>query len=566
MIRVIASLIASLTLGMWLDGVWIIVTPVLTLAAIILRLFFVKMGSLSSQSPLSDRVDPSYVNTSPIPVVPIDNQHKKQPDLRPQLHEEKKLPVKEMDKVRYASQKKYLDQIKYDPTNEVVQTPEKKEHSESTQVRPSRASTKPWKPWPYNKNDQANNQYSYTREPILVPSIEAQKSSIRIHSPSDDKKNEVITKKNDWKNSEGRQISTKDILLPSNNNVPTVFQEPKVTTIDFPNNTEKPTKNIDKATEPKSVNTPQVTTETKSVTKSSVRRAARRTPIKIVPADHYRRHAKKPGFLYIARNDAHCECLYKIGYTTLAVPEARIDSLNKEHGEASDIGEFRLIHHAPVAASYDAEQALFDVLAAYRVTDKREFFYGQISGFIEAMNVVTQMNNGTIEPLNKFYPHVDERCDTSKASPVKLAVVPTPACMPGGGWVYVCQNIWHEQDTYRLGFTSTNPINGCERLNKKQKLLSSQIGFYYIVYCIAVNNVKQVQNQLRPILHKHKIGNHRKNFYRLPLQDISSLIERTAFDVPRSSQNLKLPLRKGWLECQDCFNTYEAGLMCLECN
>lgn len=84
-----------------------------------------------------------------------------------------------------------------------------------------------------------------------------------------------------------------------------------------------------------------------------------------------------PGHIYVARNDAHRDGIYKIGLTTRVNPEARIRELNKQAHEARVTGH---IGHLALVCSYEtidcgrAESAVHEKLAQHRYSHNREFF------------------------------------------------------------------------------------------------------------------------------------------------------------------------------------------------
>ncbi len=93
------------------------------------------------------------------------------------------------------------------------------------------------------------------------------------------------------------------------------------------------------------------------------------------------RYVKKfygvPGHIYVARNDAHRDGIYKIGLTTRDNPEVRINELNKQAHEARVTGH---IGHLKLVCSYEtidcgrAESMVHEELANYRYSHNREFF------------------------------------------------------------------------------------------------------------------------------------------------------------------------------------------------
>jgi hypothetical protein len=67
---------------------------------------------------------------------------------------------------------------------------------------------------------------------------------------------------------------------------------------------------------------------------------------------------------------------------------------------------------------------------------------------------------------------------------------PTPGHFERGfgkpGWVYVARNDLHREDIYKIGYTEQTPEERVRKLNTEQKNRTSQIGFYQLVYAVAV--------------------------------------------------------------------------------
>jgi hypothetical protein len=264
---------------------------------------------------------------------------------------------------------------------------------------------------------------------------------------------------------------------------------------------------------------------------------ARRAPPQVVTAEHYRRHTGVPGFLYIAHNDEHRTGLFKLGYTTLS-PQARMASLNKAHEEASDIGVFHLVHSVPVAASYDAEQALFDAITAQRVAERREFFYGSQEALIGAVNAAARLTYGDADPLNTIYADSSTWATASQGMAPSLSPVRIPPRQGlESGWIYICRNPWHRDDTFRVSFTKVDPIPRLEELNSGQRRNTSQIGFYQIVHCVLASHLKGATHQLQKMLAPYRIRGSRV-FYRASLPVLQAVIDAVVSAGPTSPNQL----------------------------
>jgi hypothetical protein len=265
------------------------------------------------------------------------------------------------------------------------------------------------------------------------------------------------------------------------------------------------------------------------------RPAVRRAPPQVVTPEHYRRHAGVPGFLYIAHNDEHRAGLFKLGYTTLT-PQVRMASLNKAHKEASDIGVFHLVHSVPVAASYDAEQALFDAIGAQRVAERREFFYGTQDALMRATNAAAQLTYGDADPLNAIYAESNTWTTASQGMAPSLSPVRIPTGQGlESGWIYICRNPWHRDDTFRVSVTKVDPIPRLDELNAGQRRLTSQIGFYQIVHCVLAPQLKGAAHQLQNMLARYRIPGSRV-FYRASLPVLQAVIDAVV-SVERPARN-----------------------------
>lgn len=103
---------------------------------------------------------------------------------------------------------------------------------------------------------------------------------------------------------------------------------------------------------------------------------------------HFERHARTPGWLYVARNEMHAPDLYKVGYTVTG-PESRMRWLNRETaGVTAAVGQFRCVHKRKVPRSREAEREVFRRLAQYRVQTHREFFRAPLRVVNEVVDAV----------------------------------------------------------------------------------------------------------------------------------------------------------------------------------
>ena len=98
-----------------------------------------------------------------------------------------------------------------------------------------------------------------------------------------------------------------------------------------------------------------------------------------------------PGHIYVARNDAHRDGIYKIGLTTRVDPATRIKELNKQAHEARVTGH---IGHLNLVCSYEtidcgrSESTVHEKLAQYRYSHNREFFELRLEAIQDAIKSV----------------------------------------------------------------------------------------------------------------------------------------------------------------------------------
>jgi hypothetical protein len=260
--------------------------------------------------------------------------------------------------------------------------------------------------------------------------------------------------------------------------------------------------------------------------KAARQKLIRKTANVFDPA-HYSRHTGIPGFLYIARNDCHQLGLYKIGYTTLPASQ-RIEGLNKQHALAFDVGRFTLVYAVQVGGSYDAEQALFDAIAETRVAAKREYFFERSDFLIKALQAASTFNSGNPDALNDFLDWaLDQESWEKFRPPICESVTVVPKLKSTDGWIYVARNQWHRDSIIRIGHSKNDPQIKVNELNRKQRELTCQIGFYKLVKCVVVEDMKAVFTRLVSLLKQYKVPGSRV-FFDVPLSKwTEALIEAT---------------------------------------
>lgn len=236
----------------------------------------------------------------------------------------------------------------------------------------------------------------------------------------------------------------------------------------------------------------------------------------------------------MARNDFHRHGLYKLGYC-IQSPAGRVASLEKQHQQASDVGHFSLVHTVTVAASYDVEQALFDVLAEARPVIKREFFFQSEDFLKRALNAAHAFSFGDANALTDFYEWSlgQEKWLLPKRG---LHVPVHPLANPSGGWIYITRVDWHREHVYRVSFARRDPRQKLMELDALQKKLTCQIGFHTLASCVSVDDLKSSWKALSPQLAAFRVKGSRV-YFDAPLQVLTQLIaDACRAPVPEISQ------------------------------
>lgn len=290
-----------------------------------------------------------------------------------------------------------------------------------------------------------------------------------------------------------------------------------------------------------------------------------RKKAKVFDPAHYARHTGVPGFLYIARNDFYQVGLFKMGYTTAPSPEVRIKSLNSQHAKASDVGEFALIHTAPVKGSYDAEQALFDVIAKVegdpiRIVDKREFFFQRTDFLIRAVQAASAFNNDKPDALDEFLEWALGQDSWQRLAPAfEQPVEIPPRLLATDAWIYVARNRWHRDSIFRVVVTKRSPLKAMERLNELQRDLTCQIGFYTLVHCVVVDDSRKLRASISSKLRQYQVDGS-ADFFNIPFATLTALLTKTANETNRKKATASFIVprsRSGWMDCPNCLSSIQ---------
>lgn len=249
-----------------------------------------------------------------------------------------------------------------------------------------------------------------------------------------------------------------------------------------------------------------------------------------VEADHFRRHEQTPGWLYAARNSHHRDDLYKLGYTTVAL-DKRINTLNEEHDSRTHVGSFEPVHAVPVESAYKSEQRLFQVLRAYRVAAKREFFVVQNSYLLRAMDAVSRESLGLVPDALDWLAFVPAPTPENYAVAHEAALdAMVPAKPLGGGYLLIIRNPLHARNVFRLASTELDPRAYLESANGVQRNQTSQIGFYSLAAVHAVTSPRSVCAAALRAAQAHRIGP--SAFVRMALPDLTMVVQRCLATEP----------------------------------
>jgi hypothetical protein len=199
--------------------------------------------------------------------------------------------------------------------------------------------------------------------------------------------------------------------------------------------------------------------------------------------------------------------------------------LNEQHGTASDVGRFELVHAVPVSDSFGAEKALFDVIADARVIEKREFFFENQDFLIRSLDAVRSFSAGSPNALTDFYELSLDRDSWAKLRPVRPpAIVVPPRSSPDGGWIFITRTMWHRDNIHRVSRSKKNPLVKLNELDAIQRRLTARLGFYDLVGCVAIDNLDDTWVALSPQLNKCKVPGSRV-YFDAPLSVLNQLID-----------------------------------------
>jgi hypothetical protein len=85
------------------------------------------------------------------------------------------------------------------------------------------------------------------------------------------------------------------------------------------------------------------------------------------------------------------------------------------------------------------------------------------------------------------------------------------------GWVYIARNDIHKEDIYKVGYTEKTPEERVNSLNTAQKRHTGQIGFFQLIYAVAVLDSQGCEQALFKRVEKLK-ESPKKEFVNAPLE------------------------------------------------
>ena len=144
---------------------------------------------------------------------------------------------------------------------------------------------------------------------------------------------------------------------------------------------------------------------------------------------------------------------------------------------------------------------------------------------------------GSPNALTDFYEWSLDRNSWAKSRPVRpSAILIPPQISPDGGWIFITRTMWHRDNIHRVSQSKNNPLAKLSELNATQRNLTSQLGFYDLVACIAVDDLVGTWARLSPQLTKYRVPSSRV-YYDAPLSILSQLLDdvHTAIRQPVKS-------------------------------
>lgn len=251
--------------------------------------------------------------------------------------------------------------------------------------------------------------------------------------------------------------------------------------------------------------------------------ASSRTNSQLPTPARFERNRGVAGHLYVARNDQHCDNLFKLGQTANSVAD-RLLRLNQEHSSGAHVGEFRSVYSVQVTDALGDEERLFQLLSAYRVHAGTEFFMVPMAYLIAVMAALSAESSGATNDAFATLPPPPAAPRELRAMTRDGMSAPIPSRPAAGGFVVVLRNKWHKPNLFRIASTERELIDYLDGENATQRRHTSQIGFYDVVEAFAAERPRAVCASTLREARAHRVG--RSAFVVMPLVALLDVIKR----------------------------------------
>lgn len=137
------------------------------------------------------------------------------------------------------------------------------------------------------------------------------------------------------------------------------------------------------------------------------------------------------------------------------------------------------------------------------------------------------------------------------------------------GWVYIARNNMHRDDVYKVGYTEKTPEQRVASLNTEQRNRTSQIGFFSLMYAVAVLDAQGCEQALFTRVER-VLESERKEFVNAPLELIvgellhiqkadNAKVQATRVCVNCKDLMVFCPLPQATLTCANCGHMFRCA-------
>lgn len=229
----------------------------------------------------------------------------------------------------------------------------------------------------------------------------------------------------------------------------------------------------------------------------------------------YERNAGVPGFIYLARNDAHAPGIYKLGQSTH--PLNRLVQLNNDHAELGWPGTYSLVDCVPTSDALRTERLLFEWLTARRISPGREFFWATPEDIIPLFRAAAScIDNGSGHSIAQSAIGAP---DPAWFLPPSTRANPTPLGPGQDGWIGILRNPVYRANVFRLVGGVTSPIERAKQLDAAARERTTGIGYFEVVYQVGLSSARAAFETVKRSLRSHAMPTG-TNFYEIPLSSI----------------------------------------------